>query len=76
MPRKPKNTSGNKEFSKKVKGLLTRYWGKYKTPMPFNIIVNDMTDVVRHADYKWRSNPISIASALEATVCLEKNYAR
>lgn len=48
--------------------LGVRHWGKNKEPRRFNIIVNDMKDVLRHQSvelYSNRDRDISIASALD-----------
>ena len=41
-----------------------RHWGKYATPFAFNIIVNDMKDVLKHEDFVPNCINVSITSSL------------
>lgn len=44
--------------------LGIRHWGNYKEPMPFNIVVNSMQEVLKHKDRTHqRRDDISIASS-------------
>ena len=50
-------------FDESLWGL--RRWGKYEKPMPFNIIVNEMVDVVKHKDTQLpRKETFGLTSSL------------
>ena len=48
-----------------IEKMGIRHWGKRKEPMTFNIVVNDMKDILKHRPIGPVRTDISLSSSLD-----------